>query len=461
MPPEAHSTNHYAIQSEPIEAFGCKSGTAYLPFHVDSRLDRRFESAQDFPEPPPFTNSHNQSTYQSLPPHGGDSWTDGFFQLPPESDGFFEELPEMFVGMSTTISPQQSDRVLAGPTGHINNTRSPFQVAAADTMSQVPRNAQYNPYAGLQSGYKHGDPSRGSFSGYENFESLFGQSAINYDQNFVATQNNNQFFPTPPLSTYVPNFFDNTNVSSQAPHHRNVQTPRRLQFGSDARFEGQSFVAPPEQETLETVEQRKMDHLECLKPEESPASTHPSSPTIQKKSRRAGTYTTGYQEPLPPIAQGIDQDETIAETPEPKPRKRRKTNPESDSDFEASRKPTRQASKRGKASFAKKPPPSPAKPSRENSVTKAQPSSAKPNRQHLTEDQKKTNHIISEQKRRDLIKQGYDGIREMVPALKDVKYSKGAMLEAAADWLEDIVQCNRDLKHQLASFNRRSTSGYG
>lgn len=356
----------------------------------------------------------------------------------------------MFVGMSTAIPPQQSDRVLAGATGYINNTHSPFQVAAADTMSQVPGNAQYNPYAGLQSGYKHGDPNRGSFSGYENFDSLFGQSAINYDHNYGATQNNNQFFPTPPLSTYVPNFFENTNTSFQAPHLRNVQTPRRLQFGSDARFEGQSFVAPPEQETPETVEKRKMNHLECLKPEESSASTHSSSPAIHKKSRRAGTLTTDYQEPLLPIAQDIDQDQIIAETPEPKPRKRRKTNPESDSDFEASRKPTRQASKRGKASTAKKPPPSPAKPSREDSTTKAQPSSAKHNRQHLTEDQKKTNHIISEQKRRDLIKQGYDGIREMVPALKDVKYSKGAMLEAAADWLEDVVQCNQDLKHQLA-----------
>jgi len=454
MPPEAHSTNHYAIPSEPIEAFGCKSCTADLPLYIDFRIDRRFESAQDFPEPPPFTNSHHQSTYQTLQPHGGDNWIDGFLQLPPEPDGFFEELPEMFVGMSTTLSPQQSDRVLAGATGYVNGTQSPFQVVAADTMSQVPRNTQYNLYAGLQSGNKHGDPNRGSFNGYENFEPLFGQSSITYDPNFAATQNNNPFFPTPPLSTYAPNFFDNTSFGSQAPSHRNVQTPRQLQFGSDARFEGQSFVAPPEQETPETVEKRKMNHLECLKPEDSPASTHPSSPAIPKKSRKAGPYTADYREPLIPITQEMDQDETIAETPEPKPRKRRKTNPDSDPDFEASRKPTRQASKRGKTSSAKKPPPPLAKTSQESSPSKSRSSDAKPNRQHLTEDQKKTNHIISEQKRRDLIKQGYDGIREMVPALKDVKYSKGAMLEAAADWLEDIVQCNQVLKNQLASLNR-------
>jgi len=453
MPPETHSTNHYAIPPEPIEAFGCKSSTAYLLLHIDSMLDRRFESAQDFPEPPPFTNNHNHSTYQTLEPHGGDNWIDGFLQLPPEPDGFFEELPEMFVGMSTTLSPQQSDRVLAGATGYINGTGSPFQVAAADTVSQVPRNAQYDLYAGMQSGNKLGDPNRGSFSGYENFDPLFGQSSITYDHNYAVTQNNSQFFPTPPLSTYVPNFFDNTNFNAQAPSHRNMQTPRRLQFGSDARFEGQSFVAPPEQETPETVEKRKMNHLECLKPEASPASTHPSSPAIQKKTRQAGTYTPDYREALLPVRQDIDQDEAIAETPAPKPRKRRKTNPDSDPDFEASRKPTRQGSKRGKSSSAKKPPPPQAKPSGEDSTSKSQTSSAKPNRQHLTDEQKKTNHIISEQKRRDLIKQGYDGIREMVPALKDVKYSKGAMLEAAADWLEDIVQCNQDLKNQLASMN--------
>ena len=353
--------------------------------------------------------------------------------------------------MSTTLSPQQRDQFWAGPSGYTNGAQNPFQVAAAEAISQVPRNAQLNPYGNMPVLNGVGDQNRGSFSGYESFDPLFGNLTTPYDQQYAMTQNSSHFFPTPPLSTHVPNFFDNTNYSAQTPNHRSVQTPRRLQFGSDARFEGQSFVAPPEQVSPDTLVKRKMNHLDCLKPEASPASTHPSSPVAQKKSRNAGTYNADYQDSMLPVTYGNDQGTGTPETPEPTPRKRRKTEPDSDPDFEASRKPTRRTSKRARTMSAKKAPPAREKPSKEDLASNSRPSSAKPSRQHLSEEQKKTNHIISEQKRRDLIKQGYDGIREMVPALKDVKYSKGAMLEAAADWLDDIVHCNQGLRAQLAS----------
>ena len=356
--------------------------------------------------------------------------------------------------MSTTLSPHERDQILSGLPVYTNGVQSPFPIAPADSFSQPTRHVpQYNVYGALPFSNKFGEQNHGSYSGYENIDPLFGHPPNPYDNQYVTVQNNSQFFPTPPLSTNVPNFFDNPGFTPIAPNHRSMQTPRRLQFGSDVRFEGQTFVAPPDQETPETLVKRRMNHLECLKPEPSPASTHPSSPILQKKNRNPTTYTTSHQEPSIIVGHknDNDHDQMKSETPEPKPRKRRKTDPDSDPDFEAPQKPSRQLSKRTKSSSAKKAPAPLGKSSRENSASQSRPSSVKSSRQHLTEEQKKSNHIISEQKRRDLIKQGYEGIREMVPALKDVKYSKGVMLEFAADWLEDIVKSNKDLRHQLAS----------
>ena len=335
--------------------------------------------------------------------------------------------------------------MLGGLPGYTNGTHSPSQIAPAGIVAQIPRNTQYNTYGNTGVSNKMIDQHQSPF-GYDNIDPVFGHSSNSFGQSYAMAHDNNHYFPTPPLSTYVPNFFDNASFSAQVANYRAVQTPRRLQFGSDARFEGQGFVAPPEQETPETLVKRKMNHLECLKPEPSPASTHPSSPVLQKKSRNSDHHIGPA-----PVTFKNEPDTSTPEAPEIKPRKRRKTDTESDPDFETPRKPTRQISKRSKTSSAKKAPVTPKKLSREDSTPKSRPSSAKPTRQHLTDEQKKTNHIISEQKRRDLIKQGYEGIREMVPALKDVKHSKGAMLEAAADWLEEIVKCNKDLKRQLAS----------
>ena len=328
---------------------------------------------------------------------------------------------------------------------YTNDTQNPFQVAAEDVLSQEPKHIQYDPYGAQFYPSKQQASSSGFSGAFENYESFPGYSTNPYETSFQATQNSNSFFPTPPLSTNVPNFFDNT---AYMPNQRSVQTPRRLQFGSDARFVGHNFVAPPEQETEELIVKRKMNHLECLKPEESPASTHPSSPVLQKKGRQIGAYNNDSQTSPLPLSYGKDLDTS---TPERKPRKRRKTGPDSDPDFEESRKPTSKSSQRAKPTTPK----AITAPSRENSASKSRPGSAKPNRAHLTEEQKKTNHIISEQKRRDLIAQGYEGIRQLVPALRDVKHSKGAMLESAADWLQDIVQTNEFLRAQLAAMKRR------
>jgi hypothetical protein len=77
----------------------------------------------------------------------------------------------------------------------------------------------------------------------------------------------------------------------------------------------------------------------------------------------------------------------------------------------------------------------------------------KAGRENLTEEQKRNNHILSEQKRRNLIKQGFDDLCELVPDLKGGGYSKSAMLVQAADWLENMLKGNEELRAMLLSLN--------
>ncbi|KAF1829975.1 hypothetical protein BDW02DRAFT_559934 [Decorospora gaudefroyi] len=79
----------------------------------------------------------------------------------------------------------------------------------------------------------------------------------------------------------------------------------------------------------------------------------------------------------------------------------------------------------------------------ENSKKKrAAAATQKTHRENLTEEQKRNNHILSEQKRRDLIKQGYKDLNEIVPAVRGGGLSKSQVLMEAANFLERLIEDN-------------------
>ncbi|KAI9595698.1 hypothetical protein BDF19DRAFT_422564 [Syncephalis fuscata] len=67
----------------------------------------------------------------------------------------------------------------------------------------------------------------------------------------------------------------------------------------------------------------------------------------------------------------------------------------------------------------------------------------------LSEEQKRINHIRSEQKRRDAIRTGFQDLGEMVPALRGVRYSKSVMLDETVSWIAqleaDCQQLQKDI----------------
>ncbi|QLI67402.1 uncharacterized protein G6M90_00g050120 [Metarhizium brunneum] len=80
---------------------------------------------------------------------------------------------------------------------------------------------------------------------------------------------------------------------------------------------------------------------------------------------------------------------------------------------------------------------------------------AKPARENLSEEQKRENHIRSEQKRRTLIKEGFDDLGELVPGLKGGGFSKSTTLAMAAEWLDELLLGNKALAMQVSALEQR------
>ncbi|KAF8420098.1 hypothetical protein EV426DRAFT_700727 [Tirmania nivea] len=80
-------------------------------------------------------------------------------------------------------------------------------------------------------------------------------------------------------------------------------------------------------------------------------------------------------------------------------------------------------------------------------------------REHLSEAEKRQNHIQSEQKRRNQIKFGFDTLTELVPELRGGGYSKSAVLQHAAVYVENLVGGNITLRNILKNLEEKRNSG--
>lgn len=80
-------------------------------------------------------------------------------------------------------------------------------------------------------------------------------------------------------------------------------------------------------------------------------------------------------------------------------------------------------------------------------------------RPRLTEAQKKENHIRSEQKRREAIREGFDRLASIVPGMEGQGRSEAVVLEATVKYLrEQVVERNRVIAEAQA--NGVDTTGW-
>ena len=231
-----------------------------------------------------------------------------------------------------------------------------------------------------------------------------------------------------------------------------------FRYGSDVSFLDNRYAPPPGQETEDQVTKDLMQKMECLEPQNSATNTRPPTPGATA-SRQTDTLSKAKRTSI----SGLDiteDDETVA-----RPKKRRKSSvkqeaPPSADDINGtsheSHADTRTSPRksRGRKSSTTTSTSNIAMTSTamiEDSPSKRRKSTSGINRENLSEEQKRNNHILSEQKRRNIIKQGFDDLCELVPELRDGAFSKSAMLTQAGDWLEDLLKGNEELRSKLGT----------
>ncbi|KAG5289222.1 HLH transcription factor [Histoplasma ohiense] len=246
-----------------------------------------------------------------------------------------------------------------------------------------------------------------------------------------------------------------------------------LRWGSDLRFSERYHAAidePSEEERTKDL----LQNLDCLESQSSTGNTRASSPARRSFDRAMpewaslGTWSTtannGVQSSSA-SSKSITTDPTHAEDGA-RPRKRRKSKSrlkDEDIDIEPPNN-----SKNNNEPNGRQTSPIPRRSSSSGTdttsttVTTTTTKRKKPKtglsgkpRENLTEEQKRTNHILSEQKRRNLIKQGFDDLCALVPELHGGGFSKSTMLIQAAEWLEDLLHGNELLRNQLDELKRR------
>ena len=228
-----------------------------------------------------------------------------------------------------------------------------------------------------------------------------------------------------------------------------------VRWGSDVSFLEHGYVAPAGQETEEKVTSDMIHTMDGLLPQASGPSTRAPSPkvfSLQQVRRRQSTNTREANRPK--------HEDLSDEHVRPQSRRKRKvsTGAADGVALEDDSESAGQLKRRKKSTANLR---TGAKPRRATTTgviadehedrDQSHSDGQKASRENLTEEQKRNNHILSEQKRRNLIKQGFDDLCELVPDLKGGGYSKSAMLVQAADWLENMLKGNEELRAMLAA----------
>ncbi|KAK6214837.1 putative helix-loop-helix DNA-binding domain-containing protein [Colletotrichum tabaci] len=69
----------------------------------------------------------------------------------------------------------------------------------------------------------------------------------------------------------------------------------------------------------------------------------------------------------------------------------------------------------------------------------------------LTEAEKKQNHIASEQKRRQAIREGFDRLTELVPGLEGQGRSEGLVLKKTVEFMKEQLRQRQELVDRIES----------
>jgi hypothetical protein len=234
--------------------------------------------------------------------------------------------------------------------------------------------------------------------------------------------------------------FVNMYAGQQGPRPARPRAIQPIRWGTDESFTRGRFIPPNPKETSEAIEQEQQLVLECLEPNKSAANTRPSSPT-----------QVGLTSPLRlKTRESQLQPRDDMDAPAAKRRKSKaKEEPEDETPRSAGLLKSRTDTRFTQYDSAS--PPAPGSSAKRRKSSGKGGGGSKAPRENLTEDQKRENHIKSEQKRREVIKKGFEDLCDLVPEAKGGQFSKSAILVMTGDWLEQMLQGNEILRAQARS----------
>lgn len=256
--------------------------------------------------------------------------------------------------------------------------------------------------------------------------------------------------------------FDNSTTNSHSHPHSHTSSSHQsstpmFHFGTDNNFRQSGYAAPYQDLEASTIQHVEFARNMVHSSNDAMSSVENSVPHTPDLTRGVHNYYPGSMQALASLA---DQTST-GESDQPKNKKRRKSKRADDNDFDTSvTSPAfrvNNSSPDGDNTIADSddddrednmPKPS-IKRRRASSGANSKLSSIA--RKNLTEDQKRSNHIRSEQKRRNIIKQGYEDLNELVPNLKTGGFSKSAVLTETTRFLEEIHHGNNSMEAYLRS----------
>ncbi|KAI9885976.1 MAG: Cytochrome c oxidase assembly protein cox11, mitochondrial [Watsoniomyces obsoletus] len=243
--------------------------------------------------------------------------------------------------------------------------------------------------------------------------------------------------------------------------------PIEIRWGSDASFLDHGYVAPRGQETEEELTQdllQKVEYMVAPAPPSNPqpsthVSTPPGSASHDTLSTR-GTSTSSGSRSLhdPPL---VEEEMNLVVALPPKKKRRRSAREDGGALDGTDHVDAPTPAKKVRTKAAPKTPRA-----RKNTIqtspdawnipdTPGEDGSNQAGRVPLTEEQRRANHLKSEQRRRAIIQESYDELCQLVPGVNGAGYSKRAVLIEAGNWLEGLLEGNEVLRATLASLQGR------
>ncbi|KAF7887734.1 hypothetical protein EAF00_010028 [Botryotinia globosa] len=433
------------------------------PPELDMPFGYAFDSNSIFPFPSPTAPAPGPPLLDDSESNLLDTFFDGvssdhfnydFFpntQDGGELGGGWEELPPAFMGTRVTFDqqPQLSNSMSLNFGDRNTGMHPPLSQAP---LSHLPPSTESADVLAAATVLQNGSNAR---SHSLSSEILFGNHGLpSHPGNLHIRPQSMSHYPTPISGLDRPRdgFMRDTLYTEMmfGPNHAGPDLMRRpkpvpqkvdIRWGSDAGFGSpQGFVPPPDAAKAEEAERQRLQAFDgfigaALCAESSAENTRPNSPTMQKSIA-----------PQRRQSAGVVKEE---DTEPPKKRRKSKFSPVEDAGEDDEEPQPKVDGRKKRKSVVKlsgsSPGPSEAGHKRRKSTSAA----AKSTRENLTEDQKRENHIKSEQKRRTLIREGFEDLGELVPGLRGGGFSKSAILVMTADWLEELMQGNEALRNKI------------